>query len=309
MALLFISNSDDPDRWREGLGRALPDLEVRVWPEIGRAEDIRYALVWKARPGILAGLPNLELIQSLGMGVDHIFADPELPATVAVARLVDQDLVRQMGEYVLAMALRHHRRLDEYDRIQQTGEWRRLAMPDTGARRIGILGLGEIGAPIARLFAELGFAVAGWSRTQKSIPGVESFRGAAGLSNFLARTDILVCLLPLTKATKNILDKTAFARLPKGAYIINLARGQHVVEEDLLAAIEAGHLSGGALDVFRTEPLPKDHPFWAHPKIRITPHIAGITNPATAVAQVAENIRRVRAGHQPLNLVDRTQGY
>ena len=309
MALLFISNSDDPDQWREGLGRALPGLEVRVWPQIWRAEDILYALVWKARRGILAGLPNLELIQSLGMGVDHIFVDPELPATVPVARLVDQDLVRQMSEYVLAMALRHHRRLDEYDRIQQTGEWRRLAMPDTGATRIGILGLGEIGAPIARLLAELGFAVAGWSRTQKSIPGVENFRGAASLSNFLARTDILVCLLPLTKATKNILDKNTFARLPEGAYIINLARGQHVVDEDLLAAIEAGHLSGAALDVFRTEPLPKDHLFWAHPKIRITPHIAGITNPATAVAQVAENIRRVRAGHQPLNLVDRTRGY
>ncbi len=309
MTLLFVSKTDDPDRWRERLGRALPGLEVRVWPRIGRAEDIRFALVWKAKPGILAGLPNLELIQSLGMGVDHIFLDPELPATVPVARLIDPDLVRQMSEYVLAMALRHHRRLDAYDRLQQTGEWRRLAKPDTATTRIGILGLGEIGAPIARLLAELGFAVAGWSRTQKSIPGVESFRGAAGLPDFLARTDILVCLLPLTPATEDLLDKAAFARLPEGAYLINLARGRHVVEEDLLAAIEAGHLSGAALDVFRTEPLPKDHPFWTHPKIRITPHIAGITNPASAVAQVAENIRRVRAGHKPLNLVDRPRGY
>jgi glyoxylate/hydroxypyruvate reductase A len=182
-------------------------------------------------------------------------------------------------------------------------------MPDTGATRIGILGLGEIGAPIAHLFAQLGFGVAGWSRTEKKIAGVESFCGEAGLPGLLARTDILVCLLPLTPETENILDKTAFAALPKGAYLINPARGLHVVEEDLLAAIEAGHLSGAALDVFHTEPLPKDHPFWAHPKIRITPHIAGITNPATAVAQVAENIRRVRAGREPLNLVDRTRGY
>lgn len=291
------------------LARAVPDLEVRVWPDVGRAEDIRYALVWKPKPGILADLPNLELIQSLGMGVDHIFLDPTLPSTVPVARLIDDDLVRQMGEYVLVTALRHHRRLDAYDRLQQAGEWQPLAMPDTATTRIGILGLGEIGAPIAGLLAGFGFAVAGWSRSEKTIDGVESFHGASSLPDFLARSDILVCLLPLTPATENILDKAAFARLPKGAYLINLARGLHVVEEDLLAAIEAGHLSGAALDVFRTEPLPKDHPFWAHPKIHVTPHIAGITNPATAVAQVAENIRRVRAGKQPLNLVDQTRGY
>ncbi|MHA1536261.1 MAG: 2-hydroxyacid dehydrogenase [Alphaproteobacteria bacterium] len=309
MTLLFVSNTDDPVEWREGLARVLPDLEVRIWPDIGPAGDIRYALVWKARPGILAGLPNLQFIQSLGMGVDHIFDDPALPDGIPVARLVDPDLVRQMGEYVLATALRHHRRLDEYERIQQAGEWRRLDMPDTGATRIGILGLGEIGAPIAALFVELGFSVAGWSRTEKKIPGVEGFCGAAGLPVFLARTDILVCLLPLTKTTENILDKAALARLPEGAYVINLARGQHIVEEDLLAAIESGHLSGAALDVFRTEPLPKDHPFWTHPRIRITPHIAGITNPASALAQVAENIRRVRGGKKPLNLVDPKRGY
>lgn len=309
MTLLFVSKTDDAGQWREMLKRALPDLDMRVWPKIGHAEDIRFALVWKAEPGILAALPNLEFIQSLGMGVDHIFADPELPDGVPVARLIDPDLVRQMSEYVLATALHHHRRLDEYDRLQQTGEWRRLAMPDTATTRIGILGLGEIGAPLARLFTELGFAVAGWSRAEKTIPGVESFCAEAGLPDFLARTDILVCLLPLTPATRDILDKAAFAKLPKGAYVINLARGLHVVEEDLLAAIESGHLSGAALDVFRTEPLPKDHPFWAHPKIRVTPHIAGITNPASAVAQVAENIRRVREGKKPLNLVDRTRGY
>ena len=309
VTLLFISNTDDPVQWREMLSRTLPEVELRVWPEIGRAEDIRYALVWKAKPGILAGLPNLELIQSLGMGVDHIFLDPELPASVPVARLIDPDLVRQMSEYVLATALRHHRRLDEYEQAQRDGAWRALAMPDTAATRIGILGIGEIGAPIAKLFVALGFSVAGWSRGEKRISGVESFCGEAGLPGFLARTDILVCLLPLTPATENILDKTTFAALPKGAYLINLARGLHVVEEDLLAAIEAGHLSGAALDVFRAEPLPKDHPFWAHPKIRITPHIAGITNPATAAGQVAENIRRVRDGRKPMNLVDRMRGY
>jgi len=309
VTLLFVSKTDDPNRWREMLACAVPDLEVRVWPEIGRAEDIRYALVWKPKPGILAGLPSLELIQSLGMGVDHIFLDPDLPADVPVARLIDDDLVRQMGEYVLVTALRHHRRIDEYDRLQRDGEWRALAMPDTATTRIGILGLGEIGAPIAGLLAGLGFAVAGWSRSEKTIDGVESFHGASSLPNFLARTDILVCLLPLTPATENILDKAAFARLPKGAYLINLARGLHVVEEDLLAAIESGHMSGAALDVFRTEPLPTDHPFWLHPRIHVTPHIAGITNPATAVAQVAENIRRVRAGREPLNLVDQARGY
>jgi glyoxylate/hydroxypyruvate reductase A len=172
-----------------------------------------------------------------------------------------------------------------------------------------VLGLGAIGGDTAAKLASLGFQVAGWSRTPKALEGIESFHGEAGFLPFLQRTDILVCLLPLTPETTGVLDARAFAALPAGAYVINLARGGHVVEEDLLAAIDGGHLAGATLDVFQTEPLPNGHPFWAHPKVHVTPHIAGLTNPRTSAAQVIENIRRVRAGQPPLNLVDAARGY
>jgi glyoxylate/hydroxypyruvate reductase A len=309
MALLFISKSDDPDAWRAMLAEGLPDLDVRVWPEAGDLSEIEYALAWKPEPGLLARFPNLKLIQSLGMGVDHIFVDPDLPAGVPVARLVDPDMVRQMGEYVIFAALRHHRRMDEYDANQRAGLWHQAGLRDTPLVRAGVLGLGAIGGDTAMKLAALGFQVAGWSRTPKSLKGIESFHGDDGFAAFLQRTDILVCLLPLTPETLGILDAAAFAALPKGAYVINLARGGHVVEDDLLAAIDRGHIAGATLDVFQTEPLPDGHPFWAHPKIHVTPHIAGLTNPRTSAAQVIENIRRVRSGEAPLNLVDAARGY
>ena len=309
MPLLFISKSDDPDAWRAMLAEGLPDLEVRVWPEAGDPGEIEFALAWKPEPGLLARFPNLKLIQSLGMGVDHIFVDPDLPAGVPVARLVDPDMVRQMGEYVIFAALRHHRRMDEYDANQRAGRWRQAGLRDTPLVRAGVLGLGAIGSDTAGKLAGLGFRVAGWSRTPKSLEGIESFHGADGFVPFLQRTDILVCLLPLTPETTGILDAAAFAALPEGAYIINLARGGHVVEADLLAAIDGGHIAGATLDVFEAEPLPDGHPFWAHPKVHVTPHVAGLTNPRTSAAQVIENIRRVQAGQPPLNLVDAARGY
>jgi glyoxylate/hydroxypyruvate reductase A len=309
MALLFISKSDDPDAWRAMLAEALPDLEVRVWPDLGDAAAIEIALVWKPKPGVLAGLPGLKLIQSLGMGVDHIFVDPDLPADVPVARLVDPDMVRQMSEYVIFAALRHHRRMDDYDANQRAGKWQGAGLRDTPEVRAGVLGLGEIGRDTARKLALLGFQVAGWSRTAKALDGIESFHGSAGLIPFLNRSDILVCLLPLTPETQGILDARAFAALPSGAYVINLARGGHIVEADLLAALDRGHLAGATLDVFETEPLPAGHAFWTHPKIHITPHVAGLTNPRTAAAQVVENIRRVQAGKAARNLVDAARGY
>lgn len=309
MALLFISKSDNPDAWRAMLAEGLPDLEVRVWPETGDPLEIEFALAWKPAPGVLARFPNLKLIQSLGMGVDHIFVDADLPAGVPVARLVDPDMVRQMSEYAIFAALRHHRRMDAYHANQRAGRWASAGLRDTPLVRAGVLGLGAIGGDTAAKLASLGFQVAGWSRTPKALDGIESFHGEDGLLAFLQRTDILVCLLPLTPETTGILDARAFAALPAGAYVINLARGGHVVEDDLLAAIDGGHLAGATLDVFQTEPLPHGHPFWAHPKIHVTPHIAGLTNPRTSAAQVIESIRRVRAGQPPLNLVDAARGY
>lgn len=309
MALLFSSKDDDPGDWERELAARVDGLEFRVWPETGAVEDIDFALVWKPKLGMLAGLPNLKLIQSLGMGVDHVFRDPGLPPGVPVARIVDPDMANQMSEWVLMAVLRHHRLADGYGRLQAARDWRSLGMPDTAATTVGIMGLGVLGADAAGKLRHIGFAVAGWSRSRKDIPEVESFHGSDGLAPFLARSNILVCLLPLTDETQNIVNAGLLAKLPKGAYIINCARGGHVVEDDLLAAIASGHISGAALDVFQTEPLPGDHPFWDHPKVQVFPHISAITNPKTAADQVADNYHRMRAGELLANLVDPARGY
>ncbi|MDP6351461.1 MAG: glyoxylate/hydroxypyruvate reductase A [Alphaproteobacteria bacterium] len=309
MALLFVSDDDDPVAWGRALWRLDPALDYRVWPEVGATGDIEAALVWRPPAGILAGLPNLALIQSLGAGIDHIFSDPDLPASVPVARLVDAELTRQMVEYVALAVLSRHRRIDAFRSFQRDAEWRVLRPVPVAESRVGVLGLGQIGAAVARALVGFGLEVSGWSRTGKHIAGVESFHGPKGLVPLLARSDILVCLLPLTPRTGGLLDARRLAALPPGAYVINAARGEMVVEEDLLAAIDAGAVSGAWLDVFRTEPLPADHRFWSHPAITMTPHVAGLTVPETAAAQVIENLERVRRGEPPRNRVDLAAGY
>ncbi len=308
MALLFISSSDSARDWTRALHRVLPDLEVRTWPEAGDPADVDLALVWKPPQGVLKHFPNLKLIASLGMGVDHIFRDPELP-DVPVVRLVDESIKTQMAEYVALECLRIHRQADAYDAFQREGRWQPLPARDMASCPVGIMGLGEIGATVARTLTRLGFPVRGWSRSPKTLAGVESFAGATGLAPFLGACRVLVCVLPLTPETENLMDAELLARLPWGAWFINIARGDHVVDEDLLAALAAGHLAGATLDVFRQEPLPVAHPFWTHPKVRITPHVAGLTVVQSAAPQVAENLRRALAGEALLNQVERERGY
>jgi len=308
--LLFVSNSDSKSAWKRRLEALDPSIEVRLWPDPGSLDGIEAALVWKPPAGLLATLPRLRLVLSLGMGVDHVFADPALPKGVPVVRLVDPDLVNRMSEYCALAVLRYHRNADAYDAFQRARQWKALPNEPAGASRgVGILGLGEIGRDLAAKLAPFGFRLAGWSRTPKLVPGVESYHGAEGFKPFLARSEIAVCLLPLTPETEGILNAAAFAALPKGAIVVNAARGGHVVDADLLAALDSGHVAAAQLDVFRQEPLPPEHPFWAHPKVRITPHNAGLTNPETAAAQIVENLRRLRAGERLLNVVDPARGY
>jgi glyoxylate/hydroxypyruvate reductase len=307
-ALLFRSSSN-VDRWKTGLERAVPGLEFRVYPEIGRVEDIAVALAWKPPHGLLASLPNLRLIVSLGAGVDHILDDPGLPRAVPIVRLVDPGMVAEMSEFVLMQVLRLHRRDLDYAAQQRERVWRELRQPPVAERRIGILGLGEYGTDAALKLRAHGFDVAGWSRGPKTIEGVRCFDGAAGFAAMLARTDILVCLLPLTPETTGILDRRAFAMLPQGASVINVGRGAHLVEADLLAALDGGHLGGAALDVFHEEPLPANHPIWRHPRIIVTPHVAAATNPSTGIAIVADQINRLREGRALRHVVDRTRQY
>jgi len=310
MALLFLSKADDPVQWSALLRQHLPDLDIRVWPETGNVAEIETAMVWNHPPGELNRYPNLRLILSLGAGVNHVLDDPDLPANVPIARIVDPaGLTAGMVEYAVLAVLRYHRCLDVYERFQREAKWKKLPIPDTGRRGVGILGLGEIGGACAQAISAFGFPVAGWSRTPKSVDGVISYVGDGGLKPFLARTDILVCVLPLTAATRGIINADLLAALPKGAFVINIARGGHVVDSDLIAALDSGHIAGATLDVFQPEPLPSDHPFWRHPKVTMTPHIASLTNPETAVLPIVENLKRLKDGKPLINLVDRTTGY
>lgn len=311
MALLFSSKGDDSARWRAELKARLPDLDFRVWPDdIGDPLEIEYALAWRPKPGALRAFSNLKAIFSLGAGVDHVFCDPDLPAGVPVVRLVDKALTRNMIEYVLHWVLHHHRGFHQYAELQRRGEWRTLPIPDPPERkRVGIMGLGVLGSAVARALLGLGFTVAGWSRTPKQIDDVDSYAGDDGLAPFLSRLNILVCLLPLTPETSGIIDRRTLSALPAGAFVINVARGGHVIEEDLLAALHSGHVAGATLDVFREEPLPEGHPFWRHPRVTVTPHVASQTDPRSAADEVAANIRRIRAGERPINIADPNQGY
>lgn len=309
MALLFRSNLDPADWWRNELAARVPDVEFREWPNFGAKEDIEFALVWQPDPGLLATLPNLRAIFSLGAGLDHLFSDPNLPTHLPMSRMIDSEMTARMTEYVLFHVLRAHRRHDEYAAQQQRGEWKELSQPAAANRKIGVMGLGELGGASARALVSLGFQVAGYSRHEKQITGVKSFHGRDGLADFLAHSEILVCLLPLTRETTGILNTRLFDALPDGARLINAARGAHLNQDDFLAALASGRLAGATLDVFEEEPLPSNHPFWSHPGVTITPHIAAICDPASAADQIAENIRRTRAGEPLLNAVDPSIGY
>ncbi|HEX6141749.1 MAG TPA: glyoxylate/hydroxypyruvate reductase A [Geminicoccaceae bacterium] len=308
MALLFISPDDPAELWRDELTRRMPELDVRIWPETGPPEDVEVALVWRPPAGALRALPNLKAILSLGAGIDGLIADPTLP-DVPVAKMVDPSLTRTMSEYVLATVLRHHRGLDRFERAQRERRWDYAFPPQASERRVGIMGQGELGSDAARVLRAHGFQVAGWSRTPKEIEGVDSFAGDDGLGPFLARTDILVCLLPLTASTRGILGRATFERLPDHAYVINAARGAHLVDDELIAALDGGRLAGATLDVFHEEPLPGTSPLWAHPKVLITPHVASYCVPSSAAEGVIDNVRRALAGRPLDHQVDRSRGY
>lgn len=309
MALLFQSSVDSAERWSAELQRLLPDLEIRVWPQIGNAGDIDAALVWRPPAGLLASLPRLKLIAALGAGADHILADPRLPTNVPIVRLVDPYMTAAMSEYVQLQVLRLHRQDPLYLAQQRERIWRERPQPNAAERRVGVLGLGELGGDAALKLRVLGFDVAGWGRTERKLPGIACFHGADGLRALLARSEILICLLPLTPATEGILDARLFAGLPRGAAIVNCARGGHLVEADLVAALDSGQLSAAILDVFREEPLPSQHLFWSDPRITVTPHVAATTHAATAAPVVADNLRRLSQGRPLLHLVDRERGY
>lgn len=310
MTVLFQSHGDDPELWRKALQQHLPDEEIRVYPdELGDPAEIDYAVAWKPPRGMLKTLPNLKAIFSLGAGVDHLASDPDLPRGVPVARMVDEGLTIGMTEFVTLSVLRHHRRLREYQELQKQHRWEELPVPVAPKRRVGIMGLGQLGADAARALVGLRFDVAGWARSPKQVEGVEVYSGERGMGPFLVRTDILVCLLPLTEETRGILNRHTMGELPRGACVVNVARGGHLVEDDLLELLKTGQIAEATLDVTAREPLPEVHPFWDHPRIQITPHVAAITPPETAAEVIAQNIARMKRGEAPFPIVDFDKGY
>jgi glyoxylate/hydroxypyruvate reductase A len=308
MSFLILAPTIRTAAWEKQIRKLAPDADLRVWPDTGDPDRVTFALCWNHPHGVLNRLENLGCIASMGAGVDHVLADPELPQ-VPIVRVVDPSMARSMTEYLLLAVLNRLRHFDLYRRDQMERIWRQRIPLPAAAMRIGIMGLGALGSHAARAFCSLGFPVSGWSRTVKTIEGVDTFAGDAGFGEFLSRLNVLICLLPLTEATRNILNRETFADLPDGAYLINSARGEHLVEQDLIEALDDGRLSGACLDVFRTEPLPAEHPFWGRPDIVVTPHISSLTNPKEVCPQIVDNFRRLTDGRPLLHEVDREKGY
>ncbi|CAN5346706.1 glyoxylate/hydroxypyruvate reductase A [soil metagenome] len=313
-ALLYLLPTWPADIWVDAMRAQAPKLDIRVWPDaMGDVSDIIYAVAWLPPPNVLRNLPNLKVIFSLGAGVDAILKDPTLPDGVPIVRVNEPDLTMRMSEYVVLHVLTHHRQQGRLDANQEKRVWDSFPTHAAKDLKVGVMGMGVLGSDAAKKLAMMGFDVAGWSRTRKAIPGIKSF-AADELDAFLARTDVLVCLLPHTPETTGLINASLIAKLsrsgPFGApIIINAGRGRQQVGSDILAALNSGALHAATLDVFETEPLPPDSPFWDHPKVTVTPHCAADSDPATISGYVLRQIQRIEAGAPLENVVDRKRGY
>jgi glyoxylate/hydroxypyruvate reductase len=309
-AIALVAQVNNLEDWKNSLREALPDETLWIYPDVPDPAAVKIALVAKPPTGALAIFPNLELICSLWAGVDKLLADSTLPPMPVLTRLIDPRLTSAMTETVLTHVLLAHRQIPAYLRQEKRHEWRQLRQPHAWERRVGILGLGILGQAAAKALRQIGFPVAGWSRARTpQVEGVTVYTGDDGLNEILAQSDILVSLLPHTPQTEGLLNAERLAQLPAGAVVINVGRGAVIVEEDLMAALDKGHLEAAILDVFAVEPLPPTHSFWAHERVIVLPHVASETDPRSAAFVVAETIRRYRAGEPLPERVDRAAGY
>jgi len=300
--ILFASTTEPASRWVPELERALPNDRITLEP----SNEVEVALVANPPAGTFRELSKLKLVQSLWMGVDNLVADPLLPPGVPVARLLDPGMVAAMTETVLAHVLDWHRLHFRYREQQAASLWQQLPQIMAGERTIAILGLGALGSVAAQALATLGFQVLGWSRRPRALPRVQCM---TELPLVLERSDLVICMLPLTRSTRGILNARTFELMPEGACLINVARGEHVVENDLREALESGWITHAYLDVFEKEPLHESHPFWRHPRVTLTPHVAALTEPRTAIPEIVVNIERLRRAEPLEGLVDVEAGY
>jgi glyoxylate/hydroxypyruvate reductase A len=308
MSFVYKSDPVRGRQWAEIFAREAPQLPFHIWPDIGDPAKVRFLAAWEPPANIRAMFPNLELLFSSGAGVDQ-FDFSALPPDLPVVRMVEPGIIAGMVEYVNWAVLSLHRDMLQYHRQQRRAQWKVTMVRPAAQRRVGVLGLGSLGQAALTQLRSFGFDCAGWSRSRHVLEGVQCFAGQDELPAFLARTDILVCLLPLTSETRGFLDAALFAWLPHGASLVHVGRGPHLVQHDLLEALETGRIAEAVLDVTDPEPLPPAHPFWHHPNIWLTPHIASMTQPETAAQVVLANLRRHREGEPLLGLVDRARGY
>ena len=312
MSILLASTDfwEDMEVWSNGLKNAMPEMDIKVYPDDGDVNEVEFAIVWKHPRGILKKYPNLKAILSLGAGVDHIISDPELPEGLPIIRLVDKKLTHEMCLHSLHWVLHFHSDQYLYRSQQLKRQWIQQSSIQTEDRTIGIMGLGNIGRSIGELLVNQGFNVIGWGANKKSsITGIQYYFGQEQLSDFLSNTNILINVLPLTSNTANILTKNELSLLPKDSFIINIGRGGIIDEDDLLALLDEGHIKAVALDVFAQEPLPENNSLWEHPSVYITPHIAGQSNPNSAAQTISENIHLIQKGELPYPIYSASNGY
>ncbi|WP_374640278.1 2-hydroxyacid dehydrogenase [Hydrogenophaga sp.] len=306
MQIAFCCTDTKAEPWLQGLGQALPRATIEVWQPGAAPAD--YAVVWAPPQQFLDEQPGLRALFNIGAGVDALLK-LRLPAGAQVVRLDDAGMSVQMAEYVSHAVIRHFREFDGYEADMREGRWSFRKPRSRADFPVGVMGLGVLGARVAQALSVFEFPVHGWSRTPKVLEGVRTHHGDVGLQTFLSSCRVLVNLLPLTPDTRDILNRETLGRLLPGGYLVNVARGAHLVEEDLLALLDSGHLAGATLDVFRTEPLPPEHPFWRHPKLTLTPHTSARTLRDESIAQIAGKIRALEAGQPIAGLVDRVRGY
>jgi len=308
MSVLYQADPERGPAWARIFSERAPDIEFRLWPDAGDLATVEFLIAWEPPPELVTKLPNLKVLFSAGAGVDHLDLS-SIPPQVIVVRMVEPGIVDGMVEYVTMSVMALHRDLLDYIGQQAAGVWKQINVVPAAMRRVGVMGLGVLGRAVLEGLGAFGFPLRGWSRTATDIPGVKCYAGAESLDLFLSQCDILICLLPLTEETRNILDRRRLAALPHGASLISVGRGAHLDQRDLLDALNSGRMSAAILDVCTPEPLPAGHPLWRHPRLLVTPHIASMTQPETAALVLLDNLERYRSGIAMHGVVDRRKGY
>ncbi len=309
MSLVLLAPDRDMQSWEKALLKIDPNLDIEIWPDVEHKTKVQYVVAWNHPKHVLDSYPNLKAVTSLGAGADHLLKDDSLPESIPICRVVSPSLVRQMKEYVLCAVLNYQRNIHRYVRQKQKGVWEPHPNKSSDDFTVGIMGLGELGRPAATQLASLGYRVRGWSKSTKNIDSVTTFAGQDELEEFLSDSTVLVCMLPLTVETEGILNLETFKKMNKPGYLINVARGEHLVEEDLVYALDKEWLEGATLDVFAEEPLPERHSFWNRDKIMITPHVSSLTPPDEVAEEIVQNYKRALSGMELRNKVDRNKGY